>query len=103
MYQLKSDYRKDISANKNIEQRLNKQVLKEQHKLDEALDKIEKYILSNVQLDIEQLVDNIIYRSWVTKDKLTKQQLYESTKALVIDILTEVTIEDDSVEAIDQG
>lgn len=93
MQQLKTDYRKDISYYKQLEEKINKQVIKEQNKLDEALDKIKLVIKANSNLDIEQLVEIIIYRGLVTKDKLTKQQLYESTKSLVQDYLDDLVIE----------
>lgn len=91
--QLKKDYRKDISYYKQLEEKINKQVIKEQNKLDEALYKIELVIKANSNLDIEQLVEIIIYRGLVTRDRLTKQQLYESTKSLVQDYLDDLVIE----------
>lgn len=92
MQQLKTDYRKDISYFKEAEVRLVKNLLKEETKLDKQLETIKEYIEANSNLELEQLIEVIIYRGWVTKDKLTRHQLYESTKALVEDYLAEVLV-----------
>ena len=89
---LKTDYRKDISYYKELENRLVKTLVKEETKLDKTLETIKEYIENNKNLELEQLVEVIIYRGWVTKDKLTRHQLYESTKALVEDYLAEVLV-----------
>jgi len=86
---MQTDFRKDISYYKEVELRLEKKITREENKLDKALEIIQKYVEANRNLDIEQLVEIIIYRGWVTKDKLTRQKLYESTRALVEDYLTE--------------
>ena len=89
---LKTDYRKDISYYKELENRLIKTLVKEETKLDKTLETIKEYIEANSNLEVEQLIEVIIYRGWVTKDKLTRHQLYESTKALVEDYLAEVLV-----------
>lgn len=89
---LKTDYRKDISYFKEAEVRLLRTLVKEETKLDKQLEAIKEYIENNKNLELEQLVEVIIYRGWVTKDKLTRHQLYESTKALVEDYLAEVLV-----------
>lgn len=86
---MQTDFRKDIRYFKEQEQRLLRRLIKEQNKLDKSLELIKQYIEANKHLDIEQLVEEIIYRGWVTKDKMKSSKLYESTKDLVEDFLTE--------------
>jgi hypothetical protein len=99
MIKYATDYRKDISKYKDLEAKLLKQLVREENKLDENLDKIQNFISRNKELDIEQLVEVVISKCWVTKDKLTQQQLYLSTKDLINDYLVIEAIED-SVETI---
>lgn len=95
---LKTDFRADISFYKRKQEKLETKLLNELKKLDKTLDEIRKFINKHRHLDIEQLIEVIIFKGLVTKDKLTKFQLYESTKALVEDFLAEdldiETIED---------
>lgn len=83
----RSDFRKDISFYKQQTSRLEKRLLKEQTKYEDNLEKIQSYINKNKNLDIEQLVEMVIVKGWVTKDKLTKQQLYSCTKDLILDFI----------------
>lgn len=82
-----SDFRKDISYHKEQERKLKNKLFKEEKKVEEKLLLIENFINRNQELDIEQLIESIISKGWITKGNLTKSQLYENTKDLVEDYL----------------
>lgn len=84
---MQTNFRKDNSYYLKKEEQLKTALANECKKSDDNLRKIEKYVLSHKELDIKSLVDKIIFRQLVTKDKLTNVQLYESTKDIVLDIL----------------
>ena len=87
---MRTNFKSDSSYyKKQLEIKERKQV-NELKRIDTNLLKIRKYLSKNSNLDINVLIKVLINRQLVTKDKLTKEQLFNSTKDLIEEMLGEI-------------
>ena len=87
---MRTNFKSDNSYyKKQLEIKERKQV-NELKRIDTNLLKIRKYLSKNSNLDINVLIKVLINRQLVTKDKLTKEQLFNSTKDLIEEMLGEI-------------
>lgn len=84
---MKSNFKSDNSYYKKQEEIKERKQGNETKRIDTNLLKIEKYLSKNSNLDINVLIKVLINRQLVTKDKLTKEQLFNSTKELIEEML----------------
>ena len=87
---MRTNFKSDSSYyKKQLEIKERKQV-NELKRIDTNLLKIRKYLSKNSNLDINVLIKVLINRQLVTKDKLTKEQLFNSTRELIEEMLGEI-------------
>ena len=87
---MRTNFKSDSSYyKKQLEIKERKQV-NELKRIDTNLLKIRKYLSKNSNLDINVLIKVLINRQLVTKDKLTKEQLFNSTRDLIEEMLGEI-------------
>lgn len=87
---MRTNFRSDVTSNKRKESREEKAIEAENKRIDTSLSKIKKLVMMNRGIDASKLVKIVIHRGLVTKDKLTTQQLYNSTKEIIEDILLDL-------------
>ena len=87
---MRTNFKSDSSYyKKQLEIKERKQV-NELKRIDTNLLKIRRYLSKNSNLDINVLIKVLINRQLVTKDKLTKEQLLNSTRELIEEMLGEI-------------
>ena len=87
---MRTNFKSDNSYyKKQLEIKERKQV-NELKRIDTNLLKIRRYLSKNSNLDINVLIKVLINRQLVTKDKLTKEQLFNSTRDLIEEMLGEI-------------
>ena len=87
---MKTNFKSDITYFKNKLEVKERKIDNETKRVDNNLLKIKIYLSKNSNLDINVLIKVLINRQLVTKDKLTKEQLFNSTKELIEEMLGEI-------------
>ena len=87
---MRTNFKSDSSYYKKQEEIKERKQGNETKRIDTNLLKIRKYLSKNSNLDINVLIKVLINRQLVTKDKLTKEQLFNSTRELIEEMLGEI-------------
>lgn len=87
---MRTNFKSDNSYYKRQEEIKERKKVNEAKRIDTNLLKIRRFLSKNSNLDINVLIKVLINRQLVTKDKLTKEQLFNSTKKLIEEMLGEI-------------